>query len=383
MKTAGLIVAAGRGHRTGGSIPKQYQMLGGKSVLRRTIDAMLTNHAVGKLLIVIHQDDVELYTQAIEGIDDSRLLPHAIGASERFQSVLSGLEALREKAPDKVLIHDAARPLLKPELIDSVLLALEKHQAALPAIPIVDALWNETDMRAISSQPRENLWRAQTPQGFNFDTIYQLHRTNTDWVADDVALARKAGIDVAIVPGDIENFKITLAEDFARAENLIGKQVDVRTGTGFDVHALIKGNGVILCGVKIPCEFALKGHSDADVAMHAITDAIFGALAEGDIGQWFPPSDAQWKGAASEIFLKKAVERTVIKEFKISHLDCTIICEHPKIGPHARVMREEIARITNLPIERVSVKATTSERLGFTGRGEGIAAQAIATLVQK
>ena len=383
MNTAGLIVAAGRGHRVGGALPKQYQLLRGQCVLRHTVQAMLASPEITRLLVVIHPDDAGLYGDAVAGLDDPRLLPAVSGGAERYQSVLAGLEMLSTHRVDKVLIHDAARPLLGIDVVERVLGALMTHVAVMPAIPVVDTLWAENSMQVTQIVPRDHLWRAQTPQGFDFATILDLHRANVDPVSDDVALARKAGIDVAIVPGDTHNFKVTLAGDFARAERLIGGQMDIRTGTGFDVHAFCPGDALTLCGVTIPHDQGLKGHSDADVAMHAITDAIFGALAEGDIGQWFPPSDPQWKGAASDIFLEKAVARASERGFAITHIDCTIICEHPKIGPHAADMRREIARIADLDIERVSVKATTSERLGFTGRGEGIAAQAAATLVKQ
>lgn len=379
MQLAAIIVAAGRGLRAGGEGPKQYRMLGGETVLTRTLRAVLAYPGIEAVVTVIHPDDAERYAAAAPA--DPRLMPAVTGGDNRAASVLAGLEALAKAAPKHVLIHDAARPFVTPQLISAVAAALDDHPGALPALPIVDALWRSEDGLAAEAVPRDDLWRAQTPQGFDYATILNLHRDNTEAVADDVTLARKAGLPVAIVPGDGNNFKITLAQDFERAERLLEDRVDIRTGTGFDVHAFAEGDAVTLCGVIIPHDRGLKGHSDADVAMHAITDAIFGALAEGDIGQWFPPSDPQWKGAASEIFLAKAVSRAAERGFAITHLDCTIICEAPKIGPHAAAMRAEIARISRLSEDRISVKATTSERLGFTGRGEGIAAQAAATLV--
>lgn len=379
MKLAVILVAAGRGQRAGGGVPKQYRKLRGQAVITRTLRALLAHPGIEMILPVIHPDDADSYADC--SLPDPRLHTPVHGGADRAASVRAGLEALAEAAPRHVLIHDAARPFVSASLITAVAEALDAHPAALPALPIVDALWRAKDGLASDAVARDGLWRAQTPQGFDFETILQLHRQNSAAVADDVTLARKAGLPVAIVPGDGNNFKITLPQDFTRAERLLEAQLDIRTGTGFDVHAFCEGNAVTLCGIRLPHDRGLKGHSDADVAMHAITDAIFGALAEGDIGQWFPPSDPQWKGAASEIFLAKAVERAGARGFTITHLDCTIICETPKIGPHAEAMRTEIARITGLTTDRVSVKATTSERLGFTGRSEGIAAMAAATLV--
>jgi 2-C-methyl-D-erythritol 4-phosphate cytidylyltransferase/2-C-methyl-D-erythritol 2,4-cyclodiphosphate synthase len=252
----------------------------------------------------------------------------------------------------------------------------------LPALPVVDALWRETDGLAVAPAPRDGLWRAQTPQGFRFGDILAAHRVRSGDALDDAAVARASGLDVKLVIGDEGNFKITTAADLDRARARIGEAMDIRTGNGFDVHAFGPGGGVTLCGVVIPFDRGLVGHSDADVGMHALTDAIFGALAEGDIGQWFPPSDPEWKGAASEIFLRKAMERATGRGFAVSHLDCTLVCEAPRIGPHVGAMREALGRIAGIEPDRISVKGTTSERLGFTGRGEGIAALATATLVR-
>lgn len=371
MKIAGLIVAAGRGMRAGGAVPKQYQKLAGEVVLRRSVRAMAAY--VDCALIVIHPDDLTMYETAIRGLD---VLPVCYGGAERHDSVLKGLERLEMQAPDLVLIHDAARPLVSDAVISTVINGLNDHGGAFPALPVTDALWRD------GPTPRDGLWRAQTPQGFRFDEILAAHRAREVPALDDAAVAHCAGMSVAITAGAEDNFKITTAEDFARAERILRSDMDIRTGNGFDVHRLGDGDFVTLCGVEIPHSGALIGHSDADVAMHAITDAIFGALAEGDIGQWFPPSEAKWKGAASDIFLAKAVERAADRGFEITHLDCTIICELPKIGPHAVVMRERIAKILAIDVDRVSVKATTSETLGFTGRGEGIAANATATLVK-
>ncbi|MBL1438016.1 MAG: bifunctional 2-C-methyl-D-erythritol 4-phosphate cytidylyltransferase/2-C-methyl-D-erythritol 2,4-cyclodiphosphate synthase [Rhodobacteraceae bacterium] len=373
-----LIVAAGRGTRAGAGLPKQYRPLQGKPVLRHTLSALLAHKNIRDIQVVIHPDDVALYEAAVAGLP--RLLPPVFGGNTRSVSVLNGLEALAKDAPEIVLIHDAARPFLPLGIIDNLLAALHSTKGAFPALPVVDALWHGDQGKAISPHSRANLYRAQTPQAFDFKTIINAHYTATDPADDDVALARAHGIEVAIVEGDERNYKLTTQADFARAEREM--QMDIRTGNGFDVHAFTEGNTVILCGLKIPHSHALLGHSDADVAMHAITDALFGAIAEGDIGQWFPPSEAEWKGAASDIFLLKAVERVAARGFTICNIDCTIICEAPKIGPHAATMRAEIARLTGITLDRVSVKATTSEKLGFTGRKEGIAAMATATLVK-
>ncbi len=379
MKVAGLIVAAGRGKRAGGGIPKQYRDLMGQTVLRRSILALLAHRSVEAVQVVIHSDDVNEYEAAVNGI--SGLLPVCIGGVERHDSVLAGLNALKSHKPDLVLIHDAARPLVSVNDIKEVLNALKTHTGAFPALPVVDALWRGGETIE-TPEPREGLWRAQTPQGFRFKDILAAHEALTAPVLDDVAVAHSAGLSVAITRGAEDNFKITTPEDFARAERALRGDMDIRTGNGFDVHKFGEGNHVTLCGVDIPHTHGLVGHSDADVAMHTVTDAIFGALCEGDIGQWFPPSDMQWKGAASDIFLAKAVERAAVRGFTITHIDCTIICETPKIGPHALAMRERMAKILGIDIGRISVKATTSEKLGFTGRGEGIAATAIATLVK-
>ena len=379
MSIIGLIVAAGRGKRAGGDVPKQYRELCGQTVLRRSILALLAHPQVAKVQVVIHSDDAVEYQSSTSGISD--LLPARIGGAERHDSVLAGLEALESYAPDMVLIHDAARPFVSETVITDVIEALSDHSGAFPALKVVDALWRG-DTTIKFAESRDNLWRAQTPQGFRFSEILAAHKNLAAPALDDVAVAHAAGLRVAITHGSEDNFKITNPEDFARAEAILKEDMDIRTGNGFDVHKFGDGDHITLCGVDIPHSNGLVGHSDADVAMHTVTDAIFGALSEGDIGQWFPPSDPQWKGAASEIFLLKAVERANARGFKINHIDCTIICEMPKIGPHAVTMREKMAAIIGIDLERVSVKATTSEKLGFTGRGEGIAAMATATLVK-
>ncbi len=280
------------------------------------------------------------------------------------------------------MIHDAARPLVTRPVIDRVLAALDHSPGAAPALAVTDALWTGAQDHVTGTRDRTGLYRAQTPQGFHFDAILAAHRAHQGEAADDVEVARAAGLTVAIVPGDEDNLKLTFPGDFARAEAILkGRRMDVRLGNGFDVHAFCPGDHVWLCGVKVPHSKGLLGHSDADVGMHALTDAIYGALAEGDIGQHFPPSDPQWKGAESHIFLRHAATRMAERGFRLGNADVTLICERPKIGPHALAMRQALAQIMGVDPDRISVKATTSERLGFTGREEGIAAIATATLV--
>jgi 2-C-methyl-D-erythritol 4-phosphate cytidylyltransferase/2-C-methyl-D-erythritol 2,4-cyclodiphosphate synthase len=380
MTIAALIVAAGRGTRAGGGLPKQWQMLLGRTVADHTVDHFLTHPAIDKVVVVLHPDDMD---RAAHWADQGVIL--AQGGAERAISVRNGLRALAPDAPDHVLIHDVARPCVTPAVIDRVIEALETSRAAAPAIPVTDALWRGEHSQVEGTVDRSHLWRAQTPQGFEFDCILNAHTTNSQIAADDVEIARAAGIDVQITMGDENNIKITTPGDFERAERILEQQMtqtpDIRLGNGFDVHAFGPGDQVILCGVPIPHPQGLVGHSDADVAMHAITDAIYGALADGDIGQHFPPSDPKWKGAASDIFLQHAARRARDRGFMISNIDCTLICEAPKIGPHAAAMRERIAAILSMDAGRISIKATTSERLGFAGRKEGIACMATALLV--
>jgi 2-C-methyl-D-erythritol 4-phosphate cytidylyltransferase/2-C-methyl-D-erythritol 2,4-cyclodiphosphate synthase len=296
--------------------------------------------------------------------------------------VRAGLEALARFAPEFVLIHDVARPCVTHELIARVVEALGAADAAAPALQVTDALWRGADGLVAGTVDRTGLWRAQTPQGFRFPLILDAHRQHAGaGAADDVEVARAAGLDVAIVPGEERNLKITTPEDFARAEGFLRERMDIRTGNGFDVHAFGPGDSVVLCGITVPHTHGLVGHSDADVGMHALTDAIYGALAEGDIGRHFPPSDARWKGADSALFLEHAVGLAAGRGYRIANGDVTLICERPKIGPHAAAMQTRLEAIMGLEAGRISVKATTSERLGFTGREEGIAALATVTLV--
>ncbi|MBC7478233.1 MAG: bifunctional 2-C-methyl-D-erythritol 4-phosphate cytidylyltransferase/2-C-methyl-D-erythritol 2,4-cyclodiphosphate synthase [Pseudorhodobacter sp.] len=369
MTTVAIIVAAGRGVRAGGDLPKQWQMLAGRPVVAHALDAF----AGIAQLVVVHADD--MHRAAALGVEV------VVGGETRSASVRNGLAALAGRGVTRVLIHDGARPLVTRALIGRVLVALEASDGAAPALAVTDALWvGDAMVRGV--RDRAGLFRAQTPQGFHFDTLVAAYAAFAGEAADDVAVARAAGVDIAIVPGDEGNLKVTYPADFARAEAVIRRRgMDVRTGNGFDVHAFCPGDHIWLCGVRVPHDKGLLGHSDADVGMHALTDAIYGALAEGDIGQHFPPSDARWKGAASHIFLRHAAELMVARGFRLTHADVTLICERPKIGPHAQAMRAALADIMGVEVGRVSVKATTSERLGFTGREEGIAALATATLV--
>lgn len=366
-----IITAAGRGTRAGGDLPKQWQEVGGQPVLARTLHAF---EGLGRIILTVHPDDMGRSLALTRG----RVVLVA-GGETRAQSVLNALETLESSGVTRVLIHDGARPFASPALIRRVLAALDTHEAAAPALAVTDALWRGDAGRVTATAPRDGLFRAQTPQGFRFPAILTAHRAHPGGAADDVEVALAAGLRVAIVEGDEDNLKLTWPGDFTRAERIIG--MDVRVGNGYDVHAFTTGDHVWLCGVKVPHDKALLGHSDADVAMHALTDAIYGALAEGDIGRHFPPSDPQWKGAASEIFLTHAARLAAERGYRISNADVTIVCERPKVGPHAGPMTENLARILGIEVTRVSVKATTSERLGFTGREEGIAALATATLV--
>lgn len=375
MQTAAVIVAAGRGIRAGGDLPKQWQRLNGRLVVDYSLQLFETHSCIGQVILVVAQDDMPLVVQ--HGLE--RRATIAIGGASRSQSVLAGLELV---TADRVLIHDAARCCLPHATLDRVIDALHSAPGAAPALSVTDALWTGDGGRVTGTQSRDGLFRAQTPQGFQMPAIRDAHLAYGATALDDVEVARAAGLDVAIVAGDEDNIKITTPEDFARASRLLEQHMDIRTGNGFDVHRFGTGDHVTLCGVVVPFDRGLLGHSDADVGMHAVTDAIYGALAEGDIGQHFPPSDPQWQGAASHIFLEHACERARALGFQMTHADCTLICEFPKIGPHAVAMRTRMADIMGLDLDRVSVKATTSERLGFTGRGEGIASIATVTLVK-
>jgi 2-C-methyl-D-erythritol 4-phosphate cytidylyltransferase/2-C-methyl-D-erythritol 2,4-cyclodiphosphate synthase len=375
VTTAAIIVAAGRGTRAGGGLPKQWRPLAGKPVAAHALAAFRAAR-LAPLVLVIHPDDRPLADPL--GAD---LVVE--GGATRAASVHNALKALSDRGVDRVLIHDGARPLVSTDLIARMVAALETAPAAAPALPVTDALWRGTT-RVEGVQPRAGLWRAQTPQAFHFDAILAAHAAHPGDAADDVEVALAAGLDVTIVEGEEDNIKLTWPADFDRADRILrqrGTGMDVRLGNGFDVHRFGPGDHVWLCGVRIPFGRGLQGHSDADVGMHALTDAIYGALAEGDIGSHFPPSDPQWKGAESHIFLAHAIRRARDRGLTLGNADVTLICEAPKIGPHADAMRAALAGIMAVDPARVSVKATTSERLGFTGREEGIAALATATLV--
>lgn len=385
MENAALIVAAGRGSRAGGEKPKQYQMLGGKSLLRHSIDVFLRHAAIARVAVVIHSDDSAAYAAAIQGLENEpRLAPPCLGGAARQDSVRLGLEALAPGKPATVLIHDAARPFLRHSQIDDLLDMLKQAPGAILAIPVIDTLKRDNYGIAGSGVERQGLWRAQTPQAFRFADILTAHRQAAGLaLTDDAAVAEQAGMAVRLVSGSEENFKVTEPEDFARAERqLLLRLADIRTGQGYDVHAFSDepGRKLTIGGLVVPHERGLAGHSDADVALHALTDAILGALGDGDIGQHFPPSDARWKNADSAAFLTHAAGLVAQRDGIIAHCDVTIICEAPKIGPHRETMRQRIADILGIAIDRVSVKATTTEKLGFTGRREGIAAQAVATI---
>ncbi|MEP4198176.1 MAG: bifunctional 2-C-methyl-D-erythritol 4-phosphate cytidylyltransferase/2-C-methyl-D-erythritol 2,4-cyclodiphosphate synthase [Aliishimia sp.] len=375
-KTAVVIVAAGRGMRAGGTEPKQWRHVAGRPILSHTLQRFADHSSVDQIVLVLHKDDMT----RIQELD---LKPDQIvaGGADRTASVVAGLQALDATQFQNVLIHDVARPCVSNQIITDVIKALSSHHGAAPALAVTDALWTGQNERVTGTQSREGLYRAQTPQGFHLGAIIAAHAAHTGGASDDVEVARAAGLEIKIVPGDEDNLKVTLPADFARADRILRGQMKIRLGNGFDVHAFGPGDHVTLCGVDIEHTHGLVGHSDADVAMHTVTDAIYGALAMGDIGQHFPPSDPQWKGAASDIFLRHAVALATETGFQIGNVDCTLICEFPKIGPHAQAMRAKMSEIMDLDLDQISVKATTSERLGFTGRGEGIACIATCTLV--
>ncbi len=376
MSIAAIIVAAGRGTRAGGDLPKQWRAVAGRRVIDWTLAAFRAVPQVSRIVVVVHPDD----RARLEGAGDIVL---ASGADTRAGSVRNGLAALAGGDVDRVLIHDAARCCVTPDHIAEIIAALGPDcPAAAPALPVSDALWRGEDGVVTGTEDRTGLYRAQTPQGFALDAILAAHADAPGDAADDVAVARAAGLPVRILPGRESNLKITTPEDFARADTILRGPMDIRTGTGFDVHRFGPGDHVMLCGVAVPHDRGLQGHSDADVGLHTLADAIYGALAEGDIGRHFPPSDPQWKGAESHVFLAHAAGLAAKRGYRITNLDVTLICETPKIGPHADAMRARVAEIAGMDLDRVSVKATTTERLGFTGRGEGIAAQAVATLVR-
>ena len=379
IKNVAIIVAAGRGHRLGGEIPKQYLDVGGMPILRRSVNVFLENPTIDHIQVIIHPDDLELYNSAVGDLD---LPPPVHGGETRQQSVLKGLEAISDLMAEYVYIHDAARPFLKQSTLNKLISEVEEHGAAIPALSVTDTIKYMAADSIQNTIDRSFLYRAQTPQAFRYKAIYMAHRRheNND-LTDDSAIAEQSGLKVRIIPGREDNFKITTEDDLKKAHIMTqSSYTDVRIGYGLDVHAFEACDHVILGGVKIPHGKKLKGHSDADVAMHAITDALLGAMALGDIGEHFPPSDKKWKDASSDIFLKHAVKLIDDADGVIANIDLTIICEEPKIGPHRDKIRDKLSEIIDLDMGRISVKATTTEKLGFTGNGEGIMAQAVATI---
>ena len=389
MTTAALIVAAGRGTRVAGPVPKQYAQLGGTSVLARTLGVLLEHPAIDVGVVAIAEPDRARYEAAVAG-GHPKLAPPVLGGATRQRSVLNGLRALAPLSPSSVLIHDAARPFVTPDIVDRVLAALQRSPGAIAAVPLADTLKRAgRDSRIEATLDRVGLWRAQTPQGFRFNAILQAHEAalaaGRGDLTDDAAVAEWAGLPVELVEGNEANVKLTTAEDLAQAARAVETAPagpgEVRTGQGFDVHRFAAGDHVWLCGVRIPHARALEGHSDADVGLHALTDALLGAIGDGDIGQHFPNTDPRWRGAASHVFLADAARRVHARGGAVSNVDVTLLCESPKIAPHREAMRARVAEILKLDISRVAVKATTTEGLGFTGRREGIAAMATATVV--
>ena len=380
---AAVVVAAGRGLRAGGDIPKQYRQVLGEPVIRPSLMTLARHGGVSLVQPVIHADDAALFASAVAGLD---LLPPVHGGATRQASVLAGLEALAARQPEIVLVHDAARPFASAALIERAVAAARQTGAAIPAIAVVDTVKTvDAGGNVTGTLDRALLRTVQTPQAFAFNMLLDAHRraraAGRDDFTDDAALAEWAGLTVATFEGDVANVKLTTNDDFARAEAAKFAELgDVRTGFGFDVHQFGDGDHVMLGGVSIAFERGLSGHSDADVVLHALVDALLGAISDGDIGVHFPPSDPQWRGASSDRFLTFAVERVRARGGRIAHLDITVVCEAPRIGPHRDAIRARVAEIAGLPLSRVAIKATTSEKMGFTGRGEGMAAFANATV---
>jgi 2-C-methyl-D-erythritol 4-phosphate cytidylyltransferase / 2-C-methyl-D-erythritol 2,4-cyclodiphosphate synthase len=379
-KTAAIIVAAGSGSRAGDGVPKQFRMLQGKPMLRHSVEAFAKHPAIDAIIVVVGDGQEAMAREALQNLD----IAYVAGGSTRRESVNNGLQSIDETQKiSNVLIHDAARPFLSGQVIDDLLGALEDHDGAVPALPVTDSLARSADGKTLSaSADRSGLWRIQTPQAFRHGVIFSAHQQwdETREATDDARMAMAAGYDVALVSGEERLAKYTFSSDFASDAGQFAAMQSVRTGMGYDVHRLEAGEELWLCGIRIAHDMGLSGHSDADVALHALTDAILGAAALGDIGDHFPPSDPQWRGASSDRFLAHAARIAGEKGFAINHVDITIICEAPKIGPHKLAMRTRVGEILGLAIDDVSIKATTTEKLGYTGRGEGIAAQAVATL---
>ena len=374
-----VIVAAGRGSRFGGAVPKQYLPLGGATVLRHAVTAFARHPRIAAVQVVIREEDRARCSAALAGLD---VLPSVPGGAERQDSVRLGLEALIPHAPARVLIHDGARPFPDAALIDRVIDGLDRAAASIPGLPLGDTIKRVEEGQVRATIDRSLLWRAQTPQGFHFPAILEAHRAAAGkTLTDDAAVAEAAGVVPLAVIGSEDNLKVTTERDLAAAERLYASRLgDVRVGQGFDVHGFGPGDHIMVCGVAVPHTMSLVGHSDADVGLHALTDALLGAIGAGDIGEHFPPSEPRWRGAASDIFLEHAAELVRARGGLIASVDVTMICERPKLSPHRARMVERVAAILGLAPDRVSIKATTTDRLGFTGRGEGIAAQAVATV---
>jgi len=378
IKNAVLVVAAGRGHRFGGDLPKQYTLLGALPVLRHTVTALLDHSAIDLVRCVIHPDDKELYARAVQGLD---MLSPVMGGDTRQDSVRLGLESLTDHGITNVLVHDAARPFVGDALIDDVLGAIAPQTGAIPALAVADTLKRGQNNTIVTTVDRSHLYQAQTPQGFHFDEILMAHQDlEGHQLTDDASLFEHQGFKVVLTMGSIDNFKITTEEDLMRAERVLNTKRETRIGTGFDAHKFGDGCYVTLCGVDIPHNAGLIGHSDADVALHALTDALLGTIGAGDIGLHFPPSDPQWKGAKSDQFVRHAHKLVHELGGKIINIDITVICEAPKIGPYRDKMIENLVQILNLDKKRISVKATTTEEMGFPGRKEGIAVQTIVSV---
>jgi 2-C-methyl-D-erythritol 4-phosphate cytidylyltransferase / 2-C-methyl-D-erythritol 2,4-cyclodiphosphate synthase len=373
MRIAAILVAAGSGSRFGGETPKQFLVVAGKPVIRHAAEALA---AYASLLLPV--GDAEPINAALSGLEHLQAVP---GGAMRQDSVLAGLEALVGYEPDVVLVHDAARPCIPAGTIPALLSALREHSGAIPGQPVADTLKRVKAGVIAATVPRDGLFRAQTPQAFRFAVLLAAHRAGVAGATDDAALLEAAGGTVAIVPGSEDNIKLTYPEDLLRLERAMTAHLIPRIGTGFDVHVLAAGRPLMLCGVAVPHDKGLAGHSDADVGIHALCDAIYGALAEGDIGRHFPPSEAAWKDADSARFLAHAAARIAARGGVLANADVTLICERPKIAPHAEAMRSRLAELLGVDAGRISVKATTTEKLGFTGRGEGIAAQAAANVL--
>jgi 2-C-methyl-D-erythritol 4-phosphate cytidylyltransferase/2-C-methyl-D-erythritol 2,4-cyclodiphosphate synthase len=382
QRTAAILVAAGRGLRAGAGGPKQYRTIGGRTVIHRALAAFAEHPEIAVVQPVVNPDDLQVFNAAVS---DLRYAAPVNGGPTRQASVLAGLEALVPHRPDIVLIHDAARPFVSADVISRAIGAASRTGAAIPVVAVTDTIKQVTDSGDITATPeRASLRIAQTPQAFKFEVILDAHRRaardRSDFT-DDAAIAEWAGLTVTTFEGDVANMKLTTPEDFVREEARLAAALgDIRTGTGYDVHAFGEGDHVWLCGLRVPHSKGFLAHSDGDVGLHALVDAILGALADGDIGSHFPPSDMKWKGASSDQFLKYAVERVTARGGRIANLEVTMICERPKIGPLRDQMRARIAEISGVDISRIAVKATTSEKLGFTGREEGIAATASATI---